>query len=661
MRRVRIKQWLLLLMRTLALASLVLAFARPTLTGRLAHVVGGDARAAVGILIDNSRSMTLRDTRGAVFEQALEAARAIVDQARDGDEFIVLTTAGPSSNQTLSFRTREGVVDYISDVTTGDGGAEQVAAASRLGNSLAESALLNKELYVITDAQKATFGDSSITNVPEEALVRIVKLNDRPVDNVGVTSVSVESRIVEVGQPVTIVADIANYGTRDVDGYVASVFLDDQRVAQATVRIPAGETATARFTATASARGWLEGLVRGEEDDYPFDDQRYFALHVPEERRILIVAGDGERTDYLELALSPQLSRNGVLFEVTRIAERDLPAQRVESFDAVVLAGLASISTGEVATLSQYVEQGGGLLIFPGSSSDFPDYDALLQSVGGGRLTGSIGEPGGAAQVASVESTELEHPLFHGIFDEESLARGRGVEQFGISSAVVYQPAGGSEQTLIGLSSGNPFMQEMRHGEGASLLFAVAPNPSWSDFPVRGLFVPLLYRSIFYLSAGEQVGDDELVVGRPGEIRLSGVARDSELRLIAPTGDEILPEVRNLFGAMLLQTSEQITDAGVYEIRSGDDVVRRVAYNLGADESDLSMYRPGEAVDVLGDALNHPVSAISGRNTGPTEIVRAIQTARTGVELWNVSLLLALLFLAAEMLIEKRWRPEALA
>src|SRR5690606_1025460 len=124
---------------------------------------------------------------------------------------------------------------------------------------------------------------------------------------------------------------------------------------------------------------------------------------------------------------------------------------------------------------------------------------------------------------------------------------------------------------------------------------------------------------------------------------------------------EMLPETRNLFGALLLQTSEQITEAGVYEIRAGEEVVRRVAYNLGADESDLSMYRPDEAADALADALGHPVSAISGDDTAASEIERAIQTARTGVELWNVSLMLALLFLAAEMLIEKRWRPESSA
>lgn len=44
MQRVRIKQWLLLALRTLAIASVALAFARPTMTGPVAGTLGGSGR-----------------------------------------------------------------------------------------------------------------------------------------------------------------------------------------------------------------------------------------------------------------------------------------------------------------------------------------------------------------------------------------------------------------------------------------------------------------------------------------------------------------------------------------------------------------------------------------------------------------------------------------
>src|SRR5690606_41260075 len=56
MQRVRIKQWLLLLLRMLAIACLVIAFARPTLTGDVAGSVGGRPLSAGAVVIDNSLS-----------------------------------------------------------------------------------------------------------------------------------------------------------------------------------------------------------------------------------------------------------------------------------------------------------------------------------------------------------------------------------------------------------------------------------------------------------------------------------------------------------------------------------------------------------------------------------------------------------------------------
>ena len=61
MQRVKIKQWLLLALRTLALLFLILAFARPTLTGNLAGVLGGQGPAALGVVVDTSPSMALRE------------------------------------------------------------------------------------------------------------------------------------------------------------------------------------------------------------------------------------------------------------------------------------------------------------------------------------------------------------------------------------------------------------------------------------------------------------------------------------------------------------------------------------------------------------------------------------------------------------------------
>ncbi|MDA0875164.1 MAG: BatA domain-containing protein, partial [Bacteroidetes bacterium] len=101
MQRVRVKQWLLLALRTLAIASLVLAFARPTMTGPLAARLGGAGRTTAAVVLDRSASMTLRDGGGAYIDQARSLVEGLVGQMESGDE--VLLAPVPASDDRATF------------------------------------------------------------------------------------------------------------------------------------------------------------------------------------------------------------------------------------------------------------------------------------------------------------------------------------------------------------------------------------------------------------------------------------------------------------------------------------------------------------------------------------------------------------------------------
>ena len=240
-------------------------------------------------------------------------------------------------------------------------------------------------------------------------------------------------------------------------------------------------------------------------------------------------------------------------------------------------------------------------------------------------------------------------------------SRNQRIEQPDVYYSTTYAPARGSEQTLITLANGQPFLQEMRIGQGAALYFSVAPNPVWSDFPVRGLFIPVLYRAIFYLSASEATSGDQLLVGRPGEFRVSGVAADTRLSITSPDGEDFIPEQRNLFSATLVSVDEQVSEPGVYDVRSGSELVRRIAFNLPEEESRLTSVSGDEAKEILEERFRTPVAVLSPEPTGAQALATELREARLGVELWNVFLAVALLLLLAEMVVEKQWRPEAAA
>ncbi|PSQ79636.1 MAG: hypothetical protein BRD41_06810 [Bacteroidetes bacterium QS_1_63_11] len=636
--RVRIKEWLLLILRMLAIACLVLAFAQPTLTSDLGGV-GASVPTTHALVVDNSLSMTADGEGGSYFDQATRMAGEVLETVEEDDEVLLWPTA-------QSRQRRPEPVSNVGVVRQALGELEPRAGSSTLARSVAEAADAAAQsdapqtvVYVASDLQAQTLGDSVAANVPENVRVQLLPVDTRAQSNVGISDVTVTSRIAEVGQPVQLEATLINHGTEPLRDYVASVYLTGDRVAQATTTLEPGLETTVSFTVTPQTRGWLDGAVVTEDDDFPVDDRHHFSLHVPKERRVLVVRGDGQNTQYLDLALSADMIEDQIAFRTTTIEEDELATAELGSYDAVLLAGPRSLSSGEVDALTRYVDRGGGLLLFPSAQARSEDYNALFGALQAGSFRGFSGSLSGDRTVASFERVDLAHPLFEGIFSPERRREDASVEQPEIRHVMNFRPSGRAGQTLIELSNGFPFLHEVRHGGGRLLLMAVAPTQAWSDLPVRGLFVPLLYRSVYYLSASTSVAGEQLVAGTPSELRVTGVPPDASLRLQGPDGIEVTPEQRTLFGATLLEIGRTLVEPGHYAVQAGT-----------TQEA---------ASETLQNVTGVPVQSMSRQLSGGTEeISETLRTQQAGTEIWNVFLLLALIFLAAEMLVASQWTPE---
>ena len=653
--RVRIKEWLLLALRMLAIACLVMAFAQPTLTGSLGGAVGTAPTTHV-VVVDNSLSMAADGDEGSYFDQAVQHAQGVLDAVEEGDEVLLWPTARTEERRPAPIANADVARQALAELEPQAGGAPLAQALERAAQAASESDLPQTALYVASDFQASTLGDSLEAALPDDLPVQLLPVDTRRQSNVGIADVTVTSRIAEVGQPVQLEATLVNHGPDPLPDYVASVYLAGERVAQATTTLEPGLETTVSFTVTPQERGWLGGAVATEDDDFPADDRHHFTLHVPEERRVLRVRGEGQAPRYVDLALSSEMIADRIALRTTSIPEQDLASAELGQYDAVLLVGPRSLSSGEVEALARYVNRGGGLLLFPNAQARPDDYNALLGAVGAGSVRGFSGALGADRTVASFGRVDLAHPLFEGVFQRQRGDAEASVEQPDLHYTLNFRPSGQSGQSLIELSNGRPFLHEVRHGSGRLLLMAVAPTRAWSDLPVRGLFVPLLYRSVYYLSASTSVAGKQLVAGRPAELRVTGVAPAASLRLVGPEGLELRPEQRNLFGATLLILDTAPVTPGAYAVQDGATQVQCIAINSAPAESNLRPAPPATAAQTLQAATGASVQAVS--EAGSTDLAEALRTRRAGVEIWNVFLALALGALLAEMGVARLWTPE---
>jgi hypothetical protein len=291
------------------------------------------------------------------------------------------------------------------------------------------------------------------------------------------------------------------------------------------------------------------------------------------------------------------------------------------------------------------------LLWFGGDAGPFDDRNALLRALGGGHVDGLDGVPDGSA-IDAIDRIDLEHPLFDGVLDSAD----RTLERPDIRRRLRYLPSNPTESIVIGLSSGTPLLQEIRHGAGSVLLFTVAADPSWSDLPTRGLFVPLLYRSIFLLSSSGSAGTSVFLAGARADLMLPRAGSDGVLSVVAPDGIEAMPDVRGTVSGSSVSLAGLTGQVGYYDILMDGSLIRRIAINNDPRESVFATLSDDAAVNLLRSNGYSDVRVV--RDASAEQSVARLSEGRRGIELWNVFLLVALLFLGAEMIVARQWKPE---
>lgn len=654
MQRVRVQEWLLLLLRTLAVACLVLSFARPILSGDDAASVVERGSHATAIVIDASPSMQVVERAGERFRVARDVALRVIGQSDDREAIFVLANDGARVSPAA---TRATAPEEVARLSLADGGTTLRQAIEEAARALDRDDGLTKEIIVISDFQRSMLGDE--TDAPAvDADITLVPVGERTPRTVAVIASEVESRIIDVGQPVSIRAKIRNFSDEPVEQLPVSVYFGDARVAQSTIDLGADAEEEILLEATPSARGWVAGRVGIEGGGHDHDEQRHFAFFVPERRRILVVDGGTTDLRYLRLALSPEVADGRVVFDRDFVSSGSAWTQALGSYDAVVLAGLPGFGSGELATLIRYVEEGGGLLLYPGAGASVESYSELLSGLGGGRIAQAAGQAGSSDAIATLGSMDIEHQLFRGVYGDASDVRAEPAE---IYAAMRYIPASGTERTLISLSNGWPLLQEVRSGNGTTFFFSTALDANWTELAVRGLFIPLVYRSMFYLAAADVQSAADAVLGSSLTVRFPDRGGESMVVAVTAGGDEFVPDQERSFGSRRVTlAADDVLASGLVRLVDSEtrELRHAVAFNTDPRESDPALATPSEVQDFASSLTTGSVRLLSFDGDFDA-LERTMSEGRYGRELWNVFLMLALGFLVAEMLVARRWRPAA--
>jgi hypothetical protein len=204
-------------------------------------------------------------------------------------------------------------------------------------------------------------------------------------------------------------------------------------------------------------------------------------------REVALLAGREDR-EGLEL-LSPLHYLQQALEPTADLIDGALADILLASPDVIVLADVAQVSPAEAEGLIAWIEEGGLLVRFAGprlAASDVSrvDEDPLMpvRLRAGGRSVGgamSWGEP----------------KTLQAFADDGPFAGLTVPEEVRVSAQVLAQPDPFlADRTIASLTDGTPLVTQKTLGEGRIVLFHVTANAEWSTLPLSGLFVRMLER-----------------------------------------------------------------------------------------------------------------------------------------------------------------------
>lgn len=636
-RKMNLEDVLLLILRCALLCLLAFALARPALKRSGFALLGGSETAL--ILLDNSGSMSASDGAEMRFEKARKAAEQVLDSLPAGSRAAVWLVSdtvrdiipAPTQDLAMSRKTIRGAKrsDQATDLPHAIRQAIDVAQRQ-------DSA--QKQLYIITDAQATGWKGAGATRtllepVRKEIITRVILVGESEERNLAVTGIRLASALATVNQPLRFEASISNYGAEPAANVAVSLAIDDEAPSdeQTLDAVPAGgETRSLSLFATFREPGYHTVTARIPGDRCTFDDARSFALKVIDEVHVLLVDGHpgNEARDsevfYLRNALTPVPveMRDRFFIKTKTITVSAMESVPLKDFEVVVLANVVDLSAPALASLENYVRNGGGLLVFPGDRISTAFYNDRMHSELG-LLPAAFAEPHG--EIAPPDKQQTFYHLQSANYAHRITEPWRDAKAGSLATAQFYRaftllPAKKSDASgstvVVNFAIGTPAIMEKTFGAGRVVQFASTASSRWNDLPVRPVFLPLMHRTLGHILARHE---DRLNVRAGTSFPLAATRPDTTL-------------------------------SGAYTAPSAESADKQVRFAVYSDPTESDLH-PISAADIKS---LETVAQVTQWSPG-ADLKKALQTERTGREIWQWFALLALTLAIAELLLGNRW------
>ncbi len=635
----RLKQLLILIARILAIIFLVFAFAQPYIP------INSDTQKQpnqiVAVYVDNSFSMNALSEQGQLLEAARNKALEICLAYPPGTKFRLFTNDLEPKHQNIF--NKEQFIQQVSEIQSSPIVIPLSLVYNRFSNqNQVFEGGTDKNLYFISDFQRSI---SDVENFEsKEIFSYFLPLKPNQVANLYIDSCWVEVPAHRLKQEEQVFVRIKNSSDQDFQNLPLNLYLNDSIKSITNFSVNANNEITASLKYNNNSSGSQLGKI--EISDYPFthDNQWYISYFVEPKLKALAIfnsnADSREGLNYISA-----LFNNDDYIQLDETNIQSLQISTLNEYNTIFLINPENFSSGFLNELGNAVENGTSVVLFPGNKSNPITNNTFLSYFNANRITGTD------TTNLKISGIDFENKFFKDVFKkrEENAILPEIKSHFQFESNIRT-----TESKLLWFQNNDKALSVLNFEKGKVWVFGFPLEQQNQAFARDILFVPTIYNIVLNSLPNQEMS---YTVGKNTFYEIpynENIDLNSSLEIeYLKTGENFIP-VRNITSrGTRIDFAGQIQEAGHYLVQNDSKTISALAFNYDRKESDLRYVNSDELETKIESAQLKNSSVVSDVQSNFSEIFNEIQN---GKQLWKWALILALLFILAEVLISRFWK-----
>ena len=589
----QIKKWLTLLMRLLAFACIIIAFAQPFKASKTAS----NSEKETTLYIDNSFSMQAKGQEGSLLDRTLQQLYA----RSTGNEKISWFTNNTEKKNVSA-------QDFKNEVLSIGYTQNQLSPKDIILKSeqmFSKSSIANKQLIIISDFQRrGDFPDQNEELNIDVVWLKPVKNNNISIDTAYISKVNSSS--IELKVKINSLVNLE-------ESIPVSLYNNDRLIAKSAVSFT-NELSTIIAFDIENYSGF-KGKLEINEPNLQFDNTLFFNINKKEKIKILSI--NEADSNFLQRIFNPDE------FEYQQQGFNELNYSEIPSQNLIILNELKTIPGSLGEALRSFIDNGGSLLILPAIETELKSFNSFLNKLKLGVFSEKI------TQEKKITQIIFDHPIYKDVFEKH-------VVNFQYPKVNSYYQSSLNASSILNFEDGRSFISQKDN-----MYLSTAPlNTDNSNFQNSPLIVPTIYNI-----AKNSLPLPELyyTVGNTNTYAIPVKLVQDKILTLSDSVSNMIPLQQTKANQVIITTNDEPDRSGIYSVMKEKEILEQVSYNYHRNESVLQYSDPN---DWKGVTIYNTIDDLFDKITNDNSIK----------SYWKWFVIFALLFLLFEMLILKFYK-----